>query len=123
MSGAASRSASVTAGAGAEDTACRYLENRGLSLVARNYRCPMGEIDLIMRDEKDLVFVEVRYRRCDDYGSAAESISAAKQTRIITAATHYLQRLPAEPPCRFDVVAIGGKASYRIEWIKDAFQG
>ncbi len=123
MSGGIERTAGVTTGAGAEDIACTHLERSGLRLVARNYRCPMGEIDLIMRDRDDLVFVEVRYRRHDAYGSATESVSSEKQARIIITAAYYLQRQPVEPPCRFDVVAIGGEAPYRIEWIKDAFQG
>ncbi len=123
MRGLLHRPTSVAAGAGAEDIACTHLEKSGLSVVERNYRCRVGEIDLIMRDREDLVFVEVRYRRHDAYGSAAESISSAKRTRIITTAAYYLQRQPAEPPCRFDVVAIGGEAPHRIEWIRDAFQG
>ncbi len=123
MRGVSNRPTSVAAGAGAEDIACIHLENRGLSLVERNYRCPAGEIDLIMRDREDLVFVEVRYRRRDAYGSAAESISPAKRARIVTTAAFYLQRQPVEPPCRFDVVAIGGEAPHLIEWIRDAFQG
>ena len=123
MRGILNRPTSVAAGAGAEDIACTHLENSGLSLVERNYRCPAGEIDLIMRDREDLVFVEVRYRRRDAYGSAAESISSTKRARIVTTAAHYLQRQPVEPPCRFDVVAIGGEAPHCIEWIRDAFQG
>ncbi len=123
MRGVLNRPTSVAAGAGAEDIACTHLENSGLSLVERNYRCPAGEIDLIMRDRDGLVFVEVRYRRHDAFGSAAESVSSAKQSRIVTTAAHYLQRQRGEPPCRFDVVAIGGEAPHRIEWIRDAFQG
>jgi putative endonuclease len=121
-SGIANRPTSVTAGSSAEDIACGYLEKRGLRLVARNYRCRTGEIDLIMRDGEDLVFVEVRYRKYDAFGSAAETVSSAKRTRIVTTAACYLQRQPVEPPCRFDVVAIGGEAPHRIEWIRDAFQ-
>ena len=75
-----------------------------------------------MRDGEDLVFVEVRYRKYDAFGSAAETVSSAKRTRIITTAACYLQRQRFEPPCRFDVVAIGGDAPHRIEWIHDAFQ-
>lgn len=122
MRGAANRPANLTTGASAEDIACSYLRDSGLSLVARNYRCRRGEIDLIMRDREDLVFIEVRYRRHDAFGSAAETVSPVKRARIAAAAAHYLQRQPVEPPCRFDVVAIGGEAPHRIEWIPDAFQ-
>jgi len=118
----ANRPTSVTAGSSAEDFACGYLENKGLRLVARNYRCRRGEIDLIMRDGEDLVFVEVRYRKYDAFGSAAETVSSSKRSRIITTAAYYLQRQRFEPPCRFDVVAVGGDAPHRIEWIQDAFQ-
>lgn len=112
------------AGARAEETARLFLERQGLRLVERNYRCRLGEIDLIMRDGATLAFVEVRYRRRSGFGSPAESITAAKQRRIIAAAMHFLQwkqgRKP--PPCRFDVLAIAGKETQNIDWIKDAFQ-
>ena len=112
----------ATAGDEAEQMACRYLEGQGLVLRERNYRCRRGEIDLIMQAGNQLVFVEVRYRKNSRYGSAAESITATKQARIINAASHYLQRLPGEPGCRFDVVAISGNRGERINWIPDAFR-
>ena len=111
-----------TAGTSAEDIACAYLQRRGLRLLLRNYRCHRGEIDLIMRDAEYLVFVEVRYRRRDAFGSAAESISATKRERIVMTANHYLQRKSVEPPCRFDVVAVHGGNLQDIDWIRDAFQ-
>ena len=123
MRRAAHKPTSVTAGASAEDIACTYLQKRGLRLVTRNFRCRSGEIDLIMRDGEDLVFVEVRYRKQDAFGSAAETISAGKKARIIRTASYYLQRQPLEPPCRFDVVAVRGVTTRSIEWIRDAFQG
>ena len=67
-------------GAEAEDLACAWLQARGLRLLERNYRSRRGEIDLIMQDGEQLVFVEVRYRASNRYGSAAESITSAKQT-------------------------------------------
>jgi putative endonuclease len=102
-----------------EDVACRYLEGRGLRLVARNHRCRQGEIDLVMRDADILVFVEVRYRRSQRFGSAAESVDVHKQRRLTAAAGHYLQGHPSPLPCRFDVLAIG--ADDRIDWIRNAF--
>ena len=93
-------------------------------MVARNYHCRMGEIDLIMRDGNFLAFVEVRYRKNDDYGSAAASVTRQKQRRILMTAHHYLQneRLYRDSPCRFDVITVSGQYNPRIDWIKDAFQ-
>ena len=84
MTGKASRPAAESAGTGAEDLACAYLQQNGLRLLARNYRCRSGEIDLIMRDGEYLVFVEVRYRKREAFGSAAETVSSSKRARIIT---------------------------------------
>lgn len=109
----------------AENQACLYLQQRGLSLVQRNYRCRLGEVDLIMRHGDTLVFVEVRYRRRADFGSSAESVDARKQERLAAAALHYLQRSGATTryPARFDVIALApGDAPHSIQWIQDAFQ-
>jgi len=109
----------------AEDRALRYLQQRGLRLVERNYRvaagpgAPAGEVDLILYDrEGTLVFVEVRSRAGLTHGGAAASVSAFKQRRLIYAASHYLLRHASPPPCRFDVVAIDGEA---VEWLPAAF--
>jgi len=115
-----------SAGDAAEARALDFLQARGLKLVERNYRVargpsrPGGEIDLIVRDPADgtLIFVEVRQRSRDDFGSAAESVTPAKQRRVIHAARHYLSRLMPWPPCRFDVVCIDAD---RIEWLQAAF--
>jgi len=111
-------------GAKAEATARKHLEQQGLQHVESNYRCRMGEIDLIMQDGPVLVFTEVRYRKNTCFGSPAESVTPAKQKRIIIAANHYLQSRQERklPPCRFDMVAIIGKELSHIQWIKDAFQ-
>jgi putative endonuclease len=105
----------------AEQAACRYLENRGLRLIARNYRCRCGEIDLIMDDGDSLVFVEVRYRRHGRYGSAAETVDARKRARLTRCAQQYLQRHPAAQrrPARFDVISLDGGQG--LHWIPDAF--
>jgi len=107
-------------GALAEALAADYLRLRGLRLIERNYRCRLGEIDLIANDGPVLVFVEVRLRHKADFGGAAASITAAKRQRIIRAARHYLAGKP-EPACRFDVVLLDALAADRIEWIKNAF--
>ncbi|MBL8250749.1 MAG: YraN family protein [Candidatus Competibacter sp.] len=113
----------VAQGAAAEDFALRYLEARGLRLVARNFRCRAGELDLILRDGEQLVFVEVRSRRYSQFGTPAESVTRTKQQKLLRAAAFYLQRQRLDLPCRFDVVAIlqAGDAP-QVEWIQDAFQ-
>ncbi|SDX07156.1 YraN family protein [Thiocapsa roseopersicina] len=96
-----------------------YLKRRHLQPIVRNHRCRFGEIDLVMRDGATLVFVEVRYRRSERFGTAAETVDRRKQQRLTAAASHYLQAHPTVLPCRFDVVAVSGED--RIEWIKNAF--
>ena len=105
-------------GAAAEGLAARFLAARGLTIVQRNYRCRGGEIDLIARDGETLVFVEVRLRRNRAFGTAAESITAAKRRRLRLAARHYLARLGREPPCRFDAVLLDALATENIEWLR-----
>jgi putative endonuclease len=104
----------------AEAISADYLLARGLRLLERNYRCRLGEIDLILTDGPDLVFAEVRLRRSRDFGGAAASITAAKRQRILRAARHYLSGKP-ERTCRFDVIVLDALDPDRIEWIKDAF--
>ncbi|ESQ13529.1 MAG TPA: YraN family protein [Chromatiaceae bacterium] len=104
-----------------EALARRFLEGQGLRHVAHNVACRHGEIDLVMRDQHTLIFVEVRYRRSERYGGAAASVDRHKQARLSAAAGYYLQRYPTDLPCRFDVVAIG--ADDRIQWIQSAFDG
>ncbi len=106
----------------AEELAARFLESRGLSVLARNYRCPGGEVDLVCREQRVLVFVEVRLRRNVGYGGAAASITTVKQRRIVLAAEHYLSAHPGrEPDCRFDCIVLDGLSAEAIEWIRDAF--
>lgn len=105
----------------AENIACRYLQKQGCKLVTQNYLCKVGEIDLIMQDKGYLVFVEVRYRHVSGYGTGIESITKAKQVKLIKAANYYLQKnaLLNKVNCRFDVVAINETST--IEWLKNAF--
>lgn len=109
----------LVSGESAEEKAHHFLINQGLKPVARNFRCRLGELDLIMKDGEALVIIEVRYRKSDRFGSAVESITPRKQSRIIAATRFYLSRHPSPCPIRFDVVAISGDAN--IEWIKNAF--
>jgi putative endonuclease len=109
-------------GAAAEELAARYLGAHGLKLIERNYRCRFGEIDLIMRDARTLVFVEVRMRASDAFGGAAASITPAKQAKLIQAARHYLAQSGTSEACRFDAVLLrDARDVHGIEWIKDAF--
>ncbi len=107
-------------GAAAEQLAADYLQSRGLRLVERNFRVRGGEIDLVCRDGTTTVFVEVRLRSRSDFGGAAASITATKQTRLVLAARHWLQR-NGETPCRFDCVLLDGLEPKNIEWMRDAF--
>ena len=114
-------------GARAEQWAQQYLKNQGLNIVTNNYRTPQGEIDRIMREGNTLVFVEVRLRSARTFGSAAESIDARKQQRLIRAAKHYLQaeEIWDQVPCRFDAICLGkdpdNSNKYQVEWLRNAF--
>lgn len=103
-----------------EALAARFLEGRGLKVVERNFRVRGGEIDLICRDGKVLVFVEVRLRSRQDFGGAAASIGHGKRQRLILAARHFLAG-KQDCDCRFDCVLLAGLDAGRIEWIRDAF--
>ena len=109
----------ITQGKLAEEKACNYLQKQGLKLVDKNYYCRSGEIDLIMQDRQELVFVEVRYRAKNEYGSALESVDQHKIKKLIAAANHYVAKHQPDLPMRFDV--IGFDASFQPNWITNAF--
>ena len=109
-----------TRGRQAEALATTFLERQGLKILARNWRCRFGEIDLVAKQGPGLVFVEVRTRRSRSHGGAAESISATKRRRLVAAASLYLTRATPDSPCRFDAILI--EAHGEIEWVRDAFQ-
>ena len=112
-----------------ESLACQYLETKGFKLLERNFNCRFGEIDLIMQDKNNLVFVEVRYRNNNNFGSGAESVTSNKQSKLIKTASVYLQRHAklAKNPARFDVVSISGPIettnieNIEFDWIENAF--
>jgi putative endonuclease len=112
----------LQSGKQAEQLACDYLKKRGLKLIQRNFHCRRGEIDLIMQDGTTLVFIEVRFRRNAYHGSALESITSTKQSRIITTAQHYLMQSGWPHNCRFDAIAVTADSPDQILWIQDAFQ-
>jgi len=114
----------------AELACCEYLKNQGLKFLQKNFRGRQGEIDLIMLDKKTLVFVEVRYRKNNDYGGALASITPLKQRHILTTAEFFLQQHPQYKNARIDVVGMSKKPDndacdtsdeYNYEWIKNAF--
>ncbi|MEO8400485.1 MAG: YraN family protein [Gammaproteobacteria bacterium] len=104
----------------AEQKAYLFLRAQGLELIAKNYSCARGEIDLIMRDGQDIVFVEVRSRKQADYGDAIESVTVSKQKKILHTSMHFLQQRNwlNKVNWRFDVIGI---CHDDLEWIKDAF--
>lgn len=111
-------------GRGAEEAAYQFLLGQGVQLLARNFRCRWGEIDLIVADKNTVVFVEVRYRRSKKFGSAEETVDKRKQIRLGRAAQSFLQTHPelANRPARFDVVTLAPAAqSMKLRWIRDAF--
>lgn len=112
-----------TKGKTGEILAAEFLEGRGLEIVDRNVRCSLGEIDLVALDGKVIVFVEVRSRFTEAYGSPKESVTWTKQKRLTRLAQWYLkQRRLERQSARFDVIAITWKsAEPKIEWIANAF--
>lgn len=108
----------------AELNACEYLQTKGLRLLVQNYRCNRGEIDLIMQDQDDIVFIEVRSRNRVDYGNALESITKNKINKLIKTATYFLQQKKwlYKVNSRFDIVVIHPiTGRLHLEWIKNAF--
>jgi putative endonuclease len=106
-----------------EELAVRYLERRGYAILARNYRTPLGELDLIARDRRHLLFIEVKTRRSAAFGVPAEAVGIRKQRQILRAAQWYLAtaRHPDLQP-RFDVIAIiAGAGEPTVTHIPDAF--
>jgi putative endonuclease len=111
-------------GAEAEEAASALLQKSGLRLLERNARYAFGELDLVMRDGGELVFVEVRFRRHAGFGGGLASVDAGKRRRLALAAQAWLSAHPehADTPCRFDVVAIApGAGGPDCEWIRAAF--
>lgn len=106
----------------AESAAAQHLQQQGIRITERNYRCKLGEIDIIGFDGEVLVFVEVRQRRRGDYGNGLDSVTRSKQQKIIRTARFYLveRKFFDNHPCRFDIVS--ANSFDELDWIKDAFQ-
>ncbi|MDI7275333.1 MAG: YraN family protein [Anaerolineae bacterium] len=115
MKAAVRRTARQGLGRRGEDLAASYLEAQGCRIVARNYRCPLGEADLVVRDGECLVFVEVRTRRGDQWGTPEESVTRPKQARMLQVAEHYLAEHHAwDADWRIDLVAVDLDAHGRL---------
>lgn len=114
------------AGQRAEGWALTHLEEYGLQLVARNWRCRHGELDLVMNEGQGLVFIEVRYRASTHWGGAEASVDHLKRQRLIATAHTFLQQhlVWLNKPCRFDIVAIHAGTRHQapqLNWIQGAF--
>ncbi len=106
-----------------EALAVQFLEEKGCQILDRNYRAPVGEIDIVAQQRDCLCFVEVRSRRSTRFGSPVDSIDFKKRQHLIRTAQWYLQSKPWEGEIRFDVISItysGEQAE--IEWIPNAFE-
>lgn len=111
-------------GSEGEDLAVRFLQKKGYRIVARNYKTPVGEIDIIARDGDTIVFIEVKTRTDISFGYPFEAVNKRKRQKMKNLALLYLKRQGKESPVRFDVLSIfcmdNGKKD--IEHIKDAFE-
>ena len=116
---------SLFKGRKAEKQAEDFLKDQGLSLIKKNFFCKAGEVDLIMNDNGEIVFVEVRARKTKTHGSAAESIDSKKQQKICKSARFFLHENPQyhNNNCRFDVIVFNQfeQKGVKVEWLKDAF--
>ncbi|MFN7988704.1 MAG: YraN family protein [Thermoanaerobaculia bacterium] len=109
-------------GRAGEEEAARFLEARGVSVLARNVRAGGGEIDLVAAEGRVVVFVEVKWRRDASRGAPAEAVTPGKRRKLLSAARAWLAENPAagSRDVRFDVVAIEGETG-RTDWIRGAF--
>jgi putative endonuclease len=116
---------SYTRGKVTEAFAECYLKEQGLEFIDRNIHCRQGEIDLVMRDGDVFVFIEVKYRKNNHFGSAAEAVSSAKQKKIKHCVAFFFHKANLNEyntPCRFDVIALEGDINQpQVTWLKNAF--
>ena len=108
-----------------EAFAAQYLTSQGLQLIDKNIHCRQGEIDLIMTDGEIYVFIEVKYRKNNNFGGALAAVSYAKQQKIKHCVTFYLHQRGLNEyntPCRCDVIALTGDIQQpEVDWLKNAF--
>lgn len=104
--GGAAKASKDTLGGRGENAAAAFLKKRGYKILCRNYRCPIGELDIVARDGRSLVFVEVKTRAYDE-PTPEEQVNLAKQHQLTKAGRQFLSRYGTQPPpARFDVVAV-----------------
>ncbi len=122
------KAAHLKQGEDAEAACSHYLKSQGLKLVNRNFSCLFGEIDIIMLDKNILVFVEVRFRKNNNFGGGLESITTEKQRKLRRTAELYLQQNRQYENARFDVVSMSkntqtrvGCQQYTFDWVSNAF--
>ena len=108
----------IETGRKAEDLAAAFLQAKGMTIVEKNFRMKVGEIDIVAKDKDEIIFVEVRARASRDFGGAAASVDGTKRRKLIRAARLWLQARGWDGACRFDVVAVDGG---RLEHIPAAF--
>jgi putative endonuclease len=108
----------IETGRKAEELAASFLQAKGLTIIEKNFRAKVGEIDIVAKDGDEVVFVEVRARASRDFGGAAASVGGAKRRRLIRAAKLWLQARGWDGACRFDVVALDGGS---LEHMPSAF--
>ncbi len=105
-----------------ETKALEYLQGQGLKLIERNFRAKCGEIDLIMLDREEILFIEVKYRSSEGYGSASEAVTSSKKAKLFKTAQVWLaknNKSPHHSYFRFDVITVTG-TEHQIEWIQNA---
>jgi putative endonuclease len=113
----------VKLGERGENLAVKYLKKKGYKIIARNFKTPLGEIDIIAREKNTLVFIEVKTRDSIQYGRPFESVTRLKRRKIANVALLYLKRFRELPECRFDIVSINHKQGDPVfELIRDAFE-
>jgi putative endonuclease len=116
-------SADLATGRRGEDLAHRFLRRQGYTVVARNYRSSAGEIDIVAFDKQDLVFVEVKTRAGDEFGSPDRAVGPEKREHLERVARHYARQAGIEwGRARFDIVNVLLTATPRIELLRDAFR-
>ena len=111
-------------GSGNEELACSYIESLGGTVIERNFRCKMGEIDIIARDGNYLCFIEVKFRKDSSFGDPKEAVNFSKQRRISKVCEFYLysKKLSFDIPIRYDVIAVSVKEDMLFfDWVKNAF--
>lgn len=103
-----------------EDMACRYIEKQGHIIIARNFASKVGEIDVVSVKEGTFHFIEVKYRKDNEYGTGSEAVSKVKLKKIYKVAEYFLvsNKLPSDLPCSIDVISIQGD---EIEYIENCY--